>query len=170
MSAPTADLVRPGTPRHTYLERGWWRTDTFLDDLRRQARERPRKLAIAARRLKESRTDTLDYAELARLTDRFAGALLDLGVRRGDAVAVQLPNRWELVALMFATIRVGAVIVPISPVCPEDELNAPWRAAAERLFANWLAIVAKRPSARREATIAVRTVRRPAAQVEPREL
>ncbi|MEU6389596.1 AMP-binding protein [Streptomyces sp. NPDC046939] len=123
MTTLAADVARPGPPRHTYLERGWWRTDTFLDDLRRQAREHPRKLAIAARRLAESRTDTLDYAELARLTDRFAGALLDLGVRRGDAVAVQLPNRWELVALMFATIRVGAVIVPISPVCPEDELR-----------------------------------------------
>ncbi|MFI7386348.1 AMP-binding protein [Streptomyces sp. NPDC049813] len=115
----------PHTPGRaaTYLARGWWRTETFLDDLRRQARERPRKLAVAARRLKESRTDTLDYAELARLTDRFAGALLDLGVRRGDAVAVQLPNRWELVALMFATIRVGAVICPVSPVCPADELR-----------------------------------------------
>jgi cyclohexanecarboxylate-CoA ligase len=39
------------------------------------------------------RTDTLDYSELAQLTDRFAGALLELGVQRGDFVAVQLPNR-----------------------------------------------------------------------------
>ncbi|MFD0427953.1 AMP-binding protein [Streptomyces zhihengii] len=59
--------------------------------------ERPHRLAVAARRVAESRTDTLDWAELARLTDRFALALLDLGVRRGDFVAVQLPNRWEMV-------------------------------------------------------------------------
>ncbi|MFK4228075.1 AMP-binding protein [Streptomyces sp. NPDC019890] len=106
-----------------YRQRGWWRDETFLDDLRRQARIRPRKLAVAGRRLDEARTDTLDYAELARLTDRFAGALLELGVRRGDVVAVQLPNRWEMVPLMFACMAVGAVICPIAPECQEEELR-----------------------------------------------
>ncbi|MFE0325322.1 AMP-binding protein [Streptomyces sp. NPDC058960] len=135
MTAP-AEARRPGTaaaaaaaaavPREhavEYRRRGWWREETFLDDLRRQARERPHRLAIAARRIAEARTDTLDYAELARLTDRFALALLRLGVRRGDVVAVQLPNRWEMVPLMFACMRVGAVICPISPICPEEELR-----------------------------------------------
>ncbi|RDG32436.1 AMP-binding protein [Streptomyces corynorhini] len=106
-----------------YRRRGWWRDETFLDDLRRQARLRPHRLAVAGRRVAESRTDTLDYAELALLTDRFAHALLDLGVRRGDFVAVQLPNRWEMVPLIFACMRVGAVICPISPICPADELR-----------------------------------------------
>ncbi|MFD7257584.1 AMP-binding protein [Streptomyces sp. NPDC059874] len=106
-----------------YRRRGWWRDETFLDDLRHQARVQPRKLAIAGRRLDEARTDTLDYAELARLTDRFAGALLELDVERGDVVAVQLPNRWEMVPLMFACMAVGAIICPIAPVCQEDELR-----------------------------------------------
>ncbi len=106
-----------------YRRRGWWRDETFLDDLRRQARERPHRLAIAARRVAGLRTDTLDYAELAWLTDRFAHALLELGVQRGDVVAVQLPNRWEMVPMMFACMRVGALICPISPICPKDELQ-----------------------------------------------
>ena len=106
-----------------YRRLGWWRDRTFLDDLRRQALQRPHKLAIAGRRVAESRTDTLDYAELAELTDRFAGGLLDLGVRRGDAVAVQLSNRWEMAPLIFACMAVGAVICPISPICPEGELR-----------------------------------------------
>ncbi|MFB7513581.1 AMP-binding protein [Streptomyces sp. NPDC056144] len=106
-----------------YRRRGWWRDETFLDDLHRQARTRPRRLAIAGRRVAESRTDTLDYAELNRLTDRFALSLLELGVRPGDFVAVQLPNRWEMVALIFASIRTGAVIIPISPICTEEELR-----------------------------------------------
>ncbi|MFF9792105.1 AMP-binding protein [Streptomyces bacillaris] len=106
-----------------YRRRGWWRSETFLDDLHRQARERPHHLAIAGRRIAESRTDTLTYAELNRLTDRFALALLELGVQQGDFVAVQLPNRWEMVPLIFASIRVGAVIIPISPICTEVELR-----------------------------------------------
>ncbi|MEE1831336.1 AMP-binding protein [Streptomyces sp. SP17KL33] len=122
----TPDVGQAASPENRaaeYRQRGWWRDETFLDDLRRQSRERPHRLAVAGRRVTESRTDTLDYEELARLTDRFAHALLDLGVGRGDFVAVQLPNRWEMVPLMFACMRVGAVICPISPICPEDELR-----------------------------------------------
>ncbi|MFC7897500.1 AMP-binding protein [Streptomyces sp. NPDC057381] len=106
-----------------YYQRGWWREETFLDDLRRQSRIRPHKPAVAARRLREARTDTLDYFELGRLTDRFAGALVELGVEPGDFVAVQLPNRWEMVPLLYACIRVGAVICPIGPTTPEDALR-----------------------------------------------
>ncbi|MEV7269422.1 AMP-binding protein [Streptomyces bacillaris] len=117
-----------------YRRRGWWRSETFLDDLHRQARERPHHLAIAGRRIAESRTDTLTYAELNRLTDRFALALLELGVRRGDFVAVQLPNRWEMVPLIFASIRVGAVIIPISPICTEVELRHRLSLTEARVF------------------------------------
>ncbi|OQQ13946.1 acyl--CoA ligase [Streptomyces sp. M41(2017)] len=121
-TAPAAGAV-PAERAAEYRRRGWWRDATFLDDLHRQAALRPRRLAVAGRRVAESRTDTLDYAELNRLTDRFALALIELGVRPGDFVAVQLPNRWEMVPLIFASIRVGAVIIPISPVCTEEELR-----------------------------------------------
>lgn len=117
-----------------FRERGHWRDTTFLDDLRRQAAERPRKLAVAARRVDQSRTDTLDYAELAALTERFAGGLAALGVRHGDTVAVQLPNRWELVPLIFACARAGAVICPISPICPEPELRHRLSLTGARVF------------------------------------
>lgn len=106
-----------------YRRRGWWRDTTFLDDLRRQARERPRRTAVAGRRGGPARTDVLTYADLERLTDRFAGALLELGVRRGDVVAVRLPDRWEMVPLLFATAAVGAVICPIAPSCGGEELR-----------------------------------------------
>ncbi|NEA34970.1 AMP-binding protein [Streptomyces sp. SID13031] len=116
-------MTSPADRGAEYRRRGWWRDETFLDDLRKQARERPRKLAIAGRRLDDAHTDTLDYAELARLTDRFAGGLLELGVQRGALVAVQLPNRWEIVPLMFACMAVGAVICPIAPECQGEELR-----------------------------------------------
>ncbi|MFG2454465.1 AMP-binding protein [Streptomyces sp. NPDC048512] len=121
-TAPAAGAV-PAERAAEYRRRGWWRDATFLDDLHRQAALRPRRLAVAGRRVAESRTDTLDYAELNRLTDRFALALIELGVRPGDFVAVQLPNRWEMVPLIFASIRAGAVIIPISPICTEEELR-----------------------------------------------
>ncbi|MFC4507641.1 MULTISPECIES: AMP-binding protein [Streptomyces] len=131
MTAPALETVAITEPlphdrparEALYRQRGWWRDETFLDDLRRQSRLRPHKLAVAGRRIAQARTDTLDYGELRRITDRFAAALVELGVRRGDFVAVQLPNRWEMVPLIYACIRVGAVVCPISPVCPEEELR-----------------------------------------------
>ena len=122
MTAPSDILPAAGNAQE-YRRHGWWRDTTFLDDLRRQARDRPHRLAVAGRRVAAARTDTLDYAELAQLTERFAESLHALGVRPGDVVAVQLPNRWETVPLIFACMRIGAVICPISPVCPRDELR-----------------------------------------------
>ncbi|MEV5331186.1 AMP-binding protein [Streptomyces werraensis] len=121
--AETAAHRVPDERAAAYRGRGWWRDETFLDDLHRHARTRPHRTAVAARRIAESRTDTLDYAELDRLTDRFALALLELGVRRGDHVAVQLPNRWETVPLIFAALRTGTVVVPVSPLCEGEELR-----------------------------------------------
>jgi cyclohexanecarboxylate-CoA ligase len=124
-SSPTTPIVSEGHEARVaeYRQRGWWREQTFLDDLRHQAARRPHKLAVAGRRVHQGRTDTLDYSELAQMTERFAGALLELGVQQGDFVAVQLPNRWEMAPLLFACIRVGAAICPISPICDEEELR-----------------------------------------------
>ncbi len=106
-----------------YRDQKWWREETFLSDLYRQADRQPNKIALVGRRLHDARMDTLTYDDLAQLTTRFAGALLDLGVGRGDVVACQFPNRWELAPLLFACMRIGAVMCPITPDCPPDELR-----------------------------------------------
>jgi acyl-CoA synthetase (AMP-forming)/AMP-acid ligase II len=43
------------------------------------------------------------------------------GVGRGDVVAAMLPNRVELVVLLFATWRLGAALTPINPALTADE-------------------------------------------------
>jgi cyclohexanecarboxylate-CoA ligase len=55
----------------------------------------------------------LDTAALERLVAALSGGLRSLGVRRGDAVAWQLPNWWEAIALFRACWRCGAVAAPI---------------------------------------------------------
>jgi cyclohexanecarboxylate-CoA ligase len=44
---------------------------------------------------------------------RLAGGLRAAGVRRGDVVTWQLPNRWEAVALYRACWRIGAIAAPV---------------------------------------------------------
>ncbi len=61
----------------------------------------------------EGETRSASYAELRAQVDRLAGALLDLGIGRGDAVGLYLPMSIEVVAAFYAVVKIGAVAVPI---------------------------------------------------------
>ena len=56
-------------------------------------------------------------AEVARV----AGGLAGLGVGRGDVVATMLPNRSELVVVLFAAWRLGAALTPVNPALTAGE-------------------------------------------------
>ena len=105
-----------------YRRNGWWRDQTFLDDLRRSVHAHPEKTAVITRRAGAGER-TLDYAELAHLTERCAAALIELGVQPGDTVAVQLTDRWELAVLALGCLRAGARICPLLPVYRRRELK-----------------------------------------------
>jgi acyl-CoA synthetase (AMP-forming)/AMP-acid ligase II len=56
------------------------------------------------------------WCEFALRVNRCANALLALGLRKGDAVALVLPNCLELVELYWAAAQTGIVVVPLSPL------------------------------------------------------
>lgn len=118
------DTLEPVGPsrKALFYERGWWRAQTFLDDLRRTASQQPGKPAVIAYE-QGLRAKTLSYAELARTADRFAGALTELGVRPGDVVVVHLPNWWMLTPLYLACARMGAVVASVNPPFGGRELG-----------------------------------------------
>jgi long-chain acyl-CoA synthetase len=55
---------------------------------------------------------TMSYRELLNLTYRFAAALQQFGVEKGDRVAVHLPNCPQFVIAYYATLMVGGIVVP----------------------------------------------------------
>ncbi|MBM7365654.1 cyclohexanecarboxylate-CoA ligase [Gordonia hydrophobica] len=116
--SPTIDP----TARADYVAHGWWRERTLIDDLGDHAGSRGDKPAIIAHRAVDG-TTTLTYAELAATVDRYAAALLDLGVRPGDIVSFQLPNWWQVSALHLAAGRIGAVTNAILPILRHRELG-----------------------------------------------
>jgi long-chain acyl-CoA synthetase len=63
------------------------------------------------------------YADLDRRSARAAGALHALGIGRGDAVALVLPNSVESVAAFNGVLRLGAVAVPLNPLLSDRELD-----------------------------------------------
>jgi cyclohexanecarboxylate-CoA ligase len=95
-----------------YRAGGIWRDSGPLADLRNWRSETPEAIAIIAEHTGSTRV-RLTFAEYARAVDRFAGALRELGVGRGDVVVVQLPSRWQIPALMLACLRIGAIFAPI---------------------------------------------------------
>jgi amino acid adenylation domain-containing protein len=62
------------------------------------------------------------FRELAAESEAVARTLQDLGVGRGDRVAVMLENSIEFVSTLFAISRAGAVFVPIDPSTKTDKL------------------------------------------------
>ena len=61
----------------------------------------------------EGAVHTLTYAELRAATNRCANALRELGVAKGDRVALFLPMGPELAAAFFAVVKIGAVVLPL---------------------------------------------------------
>lgn len=65
----------------------------------------------------------ITYGELLDLSERAAAALSDLGVKRGDRVALMLPNCLEYVIGFFGTVRLGAAVTQVNPVYVARELE-----------------------------------------------
>jgi len=85
-----------------------------------RARERPEEPAIVA--VGERGVATLTWQALWRRSECIAALLLELEVRPGEAVAYQLPNCTEFVAITLAILRIGAVCCPLMPIYREREL------------------------------------------------
>ncbi len=63
------------------------------------------------------------YAEFKEVVENCARSLMDLGLRKGDHVAVWGQNVPEWVTLQFATGKIGAVLVTINPAYKSHELK-----------------------------------------------
>ena len=68
-------------------------------------------------------TATLTYAALREQANRLSNVLRKLGVRKGDRVAVILPQRPETVVAHIACYQLGAVIMPLSILFGPDALE-----------------------------------------------
>ncbi|HXZ34432.1 MAG TPA: long-chain fatty acid--CoA ligase [Thermodesulfobacteriota bacterium] len=102
----------PGVPHEIDFEKM-----TLPEALNRAARSYPESTALLFMGKR------LSYFELDRLVNRFARVLLDLGVKRGEKVALLLPNLPQTVIAIYAAFRIGAVAVMNNPLYTERELE-----------------------------------------------
>ncbi|UWX82388.1 long-chain-fatty-acid--CoA ligase [Arthrobacter sp. zg-Y1171] len=66
---------------------------------------------------------TTSYEELGDQIRRAATGLMKLGVRKGDRVALVLPNSPQHVVAFYAVLRLGAVVVEHNPLYTDRELR-----------------------------------------------
>jgi acyl-CoA synthetase (AMP-forming)/AMP-acid ligase II len=77
----------------------------------------------------------LDNATFAAEVRGMSSALVELGIGRGDVVAVVLPNSIDLVTVMFAAWRLGAALTPVNPALTKHEAQYQVTDSGARLVA-----------------------------------
>src|ERR671922_1331384 len=65
----------------------------------------------------------LSYRALNEAADRFAHALLKLGLERGDRVALVLPNCPQFLITFYGALKAGAVVTAVNPLYTPRELQ-----------------------------------------------
>ena len=83
----------------------------------RNARKHPDKEAIVFKNLR------LNYREIDALSNRVANAIIDLGIRKGDRIAMMMRNSEKFVAVYFGILKAGAVVVPINISLVKSEVQ-----------------------------------------------
>ena len=87
---------------------------TMLEDVVRRHGE---KTAIV------SGDSRMSYTNLEESSNRIAGSLLELGVGKGDRVAILLNNSPQFACIFFGIVKIGAVAVPLDTKYKTKELN-----------------------------------------------
>ncbi len=91
---------------------------------------------------------TLTYRELADRACRLANVLAALGVRRGDRIALASENRSEVIEVLLAAARLGAIVA-----CQNWRLAAPELAGCVGLVEPVVTIASPRHASRLDATL-----------------
>lgn len=109
-------------------------TDTLVHAFERSVREH------GARTATDFLGGTLSYRDLGEQVHAIAQALADLGVRRGDRVALALPNCPQHVVAFYAVLRIGGIVVEHNPQYTAAELAVQFANHQARVAIVWDAV------------------------------
>ncbi len=107
---PTS-LEFPDVPLHQFLK------DTRARVPQHTALITPANLPVLGR---VSRS--VSYEELDRASDALAAALVDLGLKKSDRVAIVMPNSVAFVISFYAILKAGGVVAATNPTYPADKM------------------------------------------------
>lgn len=74
------------------------------------------------------------YRELKDMVDRFAACLADFGIKKGDPVAILLPNCIPCVVAYYATLKIGGIAVMNNPLYSDRELEYQYKDSGAKVL------------------------------------
>jgi len=66
---------------------------------------------------------TISFRQIDQLSNQFAHAISGLGVRKGDRIAIMVPNLPQFPIAFFGAFKAGAIVTPVNPLLKELELH-----------------------------------------------
>ena len=90
-----------------YVQKGYWGNLVLGDLLDHSVRDYPEKIAMVQGERR------ITYKQFGSMVNRLAFKLLELGVGKGDFVAIVVPNCIEYAYFEFAVAKIGAVSIPM---------------------------------------------------------
>ena len=76
----------------------------------------------------------ISYQELDEMSNAFACALKDFGIKKGDRVSLYLQNIPQFVIAQYGIWKTGGIVVPLNPMYKEKELTYYFRDASVRVL------------------------------------
>ncbi|AZA10019.1 2,3-dihydroxybenzoate-AMP ligase [Corynebacterium pseudopelargi] len=131
VAMPAPGSLYPASVEQAYRQAGYWTDETFAEFLDDAASRFGTQEAVVANRL-DGQQIRLSYQELNRAAAQRAKQLLNVGIRPGDRVIVQLPNVLEYLIEVFALWRMAAVPVFALPAHRRSEIEHFIRSAGAR--------------------------------------
>lgn len=116
------------TPEYMEKYQAVWPNKTIIDYLHDSCAKFPDKVAIIDKKSRYT------YRELKQLVDRVALGLLEIGLKKGDVISIQLPNWNEFIILHYAATRIGAITNPLIPIYRDREIGYMVRMAESKMI------------------------------------
>lgn len=91
--------------------------ETTFDRFDEMVKRHPRNIALTYL------GKNFSYYELSRLIDKFAAGLSERGIGKGDKVMIYIPNCPQWVIANYGINKIGAVMVPVSPIYTAFEIE-----------------------------------------------
>ncbi|MCB9025256.1 MAG: AMP-binding protein [Bdellovibrionaceae bacterium] len=66
---------------------------------------------------------SITFSELDELTNQFAGFLQKQGLKKGDRIAIQLPNLLQFPVVLFGALKAGLIVVNTNPLYTAREMK-----------------------------------------------
>ncbi|RPH49232.1 MAG: long-chain fatty acid--CoA ligase [Desulfobacteraceae bacterium] len=112
-----------GVPENIRIEKA-----SLPDFLDRTAKDFPDKMAL------NFQGYTINYRELNNMVNNFAACLNSFGIKKGDSVAILLPNLIPCVVSYYAIIKLGGIAVMNNPLYSDRELEYQFNNSGSKLL------------------------------------